>query len=168
VAGAAVGQSAPTTLAPTVEYDLYLSYPSAQEQLARGLAEELRRRGVTVFLDKWALQPGDRWQDVLRNAQHRSRMFAVLLDGKSGPIQAQEIDALVQLAERRQARFVPVALSGFESYPESVRQFHGIVAPRIPANHTLPTAVTEALGFLAPEVDVVALAEVLLPLALQR
>ncbi len=168
VAGAAVGQSAPTTLAPTVEYDLYLSYPSAQEQLARGLAEELRRRGVTVFFDKWALQPGDRWQDVLRNAQHRSRMFAVLLDGKSGPIQAQEIDALVQLAERRQARFVPVALSGFEGYPESVRQFHGIVAPRIPANHTLPTAVTEALGFPAPEVDVVALAEVLLPLALQR
>ena len=165
VEGAAVGGSAPTTLSPTVEYDLYLSYPKAHEQLARELAAELRQRGVNVFFDQWALRPGDLWADVLRNALQRSRMFVVLLDKGFGPVQVTEIGVMLNRAESGQARFVPIALSDFEDLPESVRQFHGIVAPRIPVR---TTPRTDLVTKIRMGVNVSALAEILVPLALQR
>lgn len=157
VVGAAVGESAATTLAPTVDYDLYISYPESSQETARDLATALRQRGVDPFFDQWALQPGDVWADVLRDAQRRSRIFVVLLDKTVGPTQRREIEAMVARAVSGQARLVPVALRTLNDLPESVRQFHGILAPRLRSN---------VVGMI--EVDIEALAETLLPLALRR
>lgn len=162
VAGAAVGESTTTTLAPTAEYDLYISYPETMQETARNLAAALRERGVNLFFDQWALVPGDVRADVLRGAQRRSRMFVVLIDKGVGVSQGKEIDAMVARAERGQARLVPVALRKFSDVPERVRQFHGILAPR----SALPNAVVDGLGIV--DIDVNALAEQLLPLALRR
>lgn len=157
VAGAAVGESAATTLAAAVDYDLYISYPESSQETARDLAAALRQRGVNLFFDQWALQPGDVWADVLGDAQRRSRMFVVLLDKGVGLTQKREIEAMVARALSGQARLVPVALRTINDLPESVRPFHGIVAPR------LHSKVVEMI-----EVDIEALAETLLPLALRR
>ena len=81
-----------------------------------------------------------------------------------GPGQEKEIAAMVARAERGEARLVPVALRGFKDLPENVRPFHGIVAPR----SLLPDAVLKGLGLGVLNVDVDALAEQLLPLALRR
>lgn len=131
------------------------------QETARSLAAALRERGVNLFFDQWALVPGDVRADTLRSAQRRSRMFVVLIDKRVGISQGKEIEAMVARAERGQARLVPVALQRFSDLPESVRQFHGILAPQ-----SLPNAVAEGLGISG--VDVNALAEQLLPLALRR
>lgn len=163
VAGAAVGGSATTTLAPTAEYDLYISYPETMKGTARSLAAALRERGVNLFFDQWALVPGDVRADVLRGAQRRSRMFVVLIDQHVGPGQTKEIEAMVARAERGEARLVPVVLRGFSDLPENVRQFHAIVAPRSGPSD----AVIRGLGSVVLNIDVDALAEQLLPLALR-
>lgn len=176
VDGAAVGQSATTTPAPTIDYDIYISYPATQQQIARDLAEALRRRGVNVFFDQWVLQPGDLWATVLDEAQLRSRTFVVLL-GRGLPIrsldelrsdsQEKEIEMLLARANSRQARLIPVVLPGFGALPGNVSQFQEIIAPRLP-DDPRRVLISAFSSKPAPEVDIDALAEMLLPVALRR
>jgi hypothetical protein len=164
VEGAAVGGSAPPTLSPRVEYDIYLSYPTAHELLARELAEALHLRGVNVFFDQWALLPGDQREYVLAKALRRSRMFVVMFDRGYAFDLDEDIATMLELAEKGRARFVPIGLSSVYDLPRKVRQFQGIVPPRLTAvGPVMRGSIMEDLM-----IDIPALAEMLVPLALQR
>jgi len=53
-------------------YDVYLSYAHADSNWTLALAENLKRLGLTVFVDEWEVQFGDHWpsrlEDGLKNA----------------------------------------------------------------------------------------------------
>ncbi|NEA99195.1 TIR domain-containing protein [Streptomyces sp. SID13726] len=53
-------------------YDVYVSYAHADRDWTMVLAENLKRLGLSVFIDEWELQLGDHWpsrlDDGLRNA----------------------------------------------------------------------------------------------------
>lgn len=154
---AAIGKSVTAPMELTVEYDFYISYSTAGQNVARDLADALRKRGANVFFDQWVLRPGDLRTSILSNAQQQSRVFVVLVDKTIGAAQEEELSFPVLRAERGEARFVPIALSGLDDLPSNIRQFQPIIAPR-----------TLAGIFLLHGVDVEALAETLLPLALRR
>lgn len=158
---AAVGKSVTSIVESTAEYDFYVSYPSTYEHVARDLAAALRKRGTNVFFDRWVFRPGDLRTNVLDNAQEQSRVFVVLVDKSIGTAQTDELSGLVRRAERGEARFVPIALSDFDDLPSYIRQFQAIKAPL-----TSPNAFTAIIGLRS--VDVEALAEMLIPLALRR
>ena len=43
----------------TFEYDVFLSYSSKDKETVHALAERLREDGLRVWLDAWAIKPGD-------------------------------------------------------------------------------------------------------------
>jgi hypothetical protein len=59
------------------QYDVFLSHNStdkpAVEALARRLSDEA---GLSPFLDKWHLVPGEPWQEALEEALDKSRTCA--------------------------------------------------------------------------------------------
>jgi tetratricopeptide (TPR) repeat protein/TolB-like protein len=100
------------------DYDAFLSYSRADwtavELIARRLVKE---RGLRVFVDKWSLVPGARWQDELEQALDRSSACVVFI-GPGGPSPWSHVEmraALELRVNRRMLRVVPVLLPGADA-----------------------------------------------------
>jgi hypothetical protein len=98
-------------------HDVFLSYNSndkdAVERLAIRLEDEV---GLSVFLDKWNLIPGDPWQEDLEEALGHSQTIAVFL-GASGISPWHNEEMRVALSTRvkdHTRRVIPVLLPGTE------------------------------------------------------
>ena len=100
-------------------YDVFLSHNSADKPLVERLARKLRDVGLSPFLDKWHLIPGEAWQEALEEALDQSQTCAVFL-GPEG-IRAWHNEelraALEERAANRDFRVIPVLLPG-ASMPE--------------------------------------------------
>lgn len=97
------------------EYDVFLSYSSADKPAVEAIALRLRdEAGLRPFLDTWHLVPGDPWMTALEQAIECSAAVAVFLGPKGmGPWHEQESQlALVTGAQRRGKRVIPVLLPG--------------------------------------------------------
>ena len=53
---------------PTPRYDVFLSHNSKDKPAVRTLGTALKKRGLSVCLDEWELQPGLPWQNALEDA----------------------------------------------------------------------------------------------------
>lgn len=151
VDGAAVGASSPTKLSSSADYDVYISYPREHTDLARALADALKRRSVRVFLDSLALQPGDQWRDVLQNAQSRSRTFVAIFGEeppRPGSPREEEISNALARAHARSARLIPVVLADWVHVPPEVRAFQGVT----PAIHADGVNADELADELLPAI----------------
>jgi formylglycine-generating enzyme required for sulfatase activity len=89
----------------SVQYDVFLSYSSADRSEVRRLAAELEARGCHCFLDEWYLTPGRDWVAALETALSRSRSMAIFLGaGELGRWQQREkawgLDRMAFLQER--------------------------------------------------------------------
>ena len=60
-------------------YDAFLSYSSLDRPAVLRVAEELRLRGCSCFLDQWYLQPGQNWVEALEKALAGSRSAAFFI-----------------------------------------------------------------------------------------
>src|SRR5690242_19468194 len=58
---------------------VFLSYASADRQLAERLDLALRAQGQTVFFDRRSLAPGEEYNAHIRNAVRESELFVFLL-----------------------------------------------------------------------------------------
>jgi len=82
---------------------VFLSHASEQADVARGIEIALRGEGHSVFLDRSALQPGETYNDQIRDAIAQSDLFVFLISPEalgSGRYTLTE----VQLAEERWPR----------------------------------------------------------------
>ena len=94
-------------------YDVFLSHASDDKPTVEALARRLREDGVTPFLDKWHLVPGEPWQEALEDALESSRTCAVFVGAKLGPWQNEEMrDALDERTRNADFRVIPVLLPG--------------------------------------------------------
>lgn len=96
--------------------DLFLSYHWRDRDVVEPLARALRENGLNVFLDRWYLVPGQRWQAALEKVLLSCRAAAVLI-GPHGLGSWQQREK--ELALDRQAReesfsVIPVLLPGAE------------------------------------------------------
>ncbi|MFB3764992.1 MAG: toll/interleukin-1 receptor domain-containing protein [Methanotrichaceae archaeon] len=46
-------------MSKTFEYDVFLSYSTKDKKIIHALAECLMKDGLRVWLDAWAIQPGE-------------------------------------------------------------------------------------------------------------
>lgn len=100
----------------TKVYDLFVSYHWRDRAAAEGLAQALNEHGLKVFLDRWYLVPGQRWQSALEKVLLSCRAVTVLL-GPHGLGNWQQREK--ELALDRQAReadfpVIPALLPGAE------------------------------------------------------
>jgi len=76
---------------------VFLAYSHTNKDWARSLAEALRKRGVTVWFDEWALLPGDRITDQIEHALRESEYILMLVgeDNAKSPWIAFELGAAI-------------------------------------------------------------------------
>jgi tetratricopeptide (TPR) repeat protein len=99
--------------------DVFLSHNSKDKPVVRQLGEELKKRGMTVWLDEWDLVPGRPWQEALEEIVQTTRAAAVLVgsDGM-GPWQDREMRGCLSEFVGRGLPVIPVLLPGAPSKPD--------------------------------------------------
>lgn len=82
---------------------LFLSYARPDSSSAQRLADQLSNQGLSVWLDRDKLLPGQRWRDEIQNAIRNTDYVLVLLSTKSvsrrGFVQSEIASALDVLKE---------------------------------------------------------------------
>jgi energy-coupling factor transporter ATP-binding protein EcfA2 len=98
--------------------DVFVSYNASDRPEAQALAEELKRRGMRVWLDIWELVPGHPWQEALEHAILRST-GAIICIGRSGvgPWEEREMRACLASFVRNGGPVIPVLLPGAPEQP---------------------------------------------------
>jgi WD40 repeat protein len=96
------------------DYDLFLSFNSADRQLVNGIAEGLRDAGLLPWVDARALLVGQEWQTELAGIIRRINTVAVFIGPHGlGRWQKLEVEATVDEATRRRnLKVLPVLLPG--------------------------------------------------------
>ena len=97
-----------------ITYHVFLSHSSADKPQVEEIARQLKQKGITPFLDKWHLIPGQPWQEALEQALNGSQTCAVFLGARGlGPWENEEMrSALEDRVERKEFRVIPVLLPG--------------------------------------------------------
>ena len=62
---------------------VFLSYENTDKEFASALSSELERRGLSVWLDKRNLLPGDNWSLEIGKALAKSQAMVVLISPES-------------------------------------------------------------------------------------
>lgn len=93
-------------------FDVFLCHNSSDKPAVRELADQLRERGLSVWLDEEQLRPGMPWQVALEKQIGTIKAAAVCI-GESGvgPWQQLEMRAFLSELLRRNAPVIPVILS---------------------------------------------------------
>lgn len=113
----------PGQVSAMFEYDVFLSYNSADKVAVEIIASRLREEaGFDLFLDRWNLIPGTPWQEGIEEALAQSKTVAVFV-GPSGvsPWHNEEMRAALDQAVRTRdtGRVIPVLLPGAREEPVS-------------------------------------------------
>lgn len=92
---------------------VFISYSHADQGLAVGLADELRRAHFEPWLDQEALEPGDNWAKVLGRALESSEaiVFLVSKDFLRSPNSLKEWDFAIS-SPKHAGRVLPVLTPG--------------------------------------------------------
>jgi hypothetical protein len=128
----------------------FISYSSADRQIALRVAEVLRMRGLSVWIDQGALGPGDSLASSIAEALHSVDFFVVLLTPNSFNSKwvTFELNTIVPRFVNGNARIVPLLFEG-GAVPESLSAF---VYGDCRAHDGLVTAINRALKGSAYEV----------------
>lgn len=96
-------------------FDVFLSHSSRDKTEVTLLAQRLQAEGLSVFLDKWHLVPGESWQKAISDALDRSRCTAVFFGSSgTGAWHNEELQVALSRAARMHDdyRVIPVLLPG--------------------------------------------------------
>jgi hypothetical protein len=98
-------------------YDLFLSYNSADHGVVEGIAQRLRDAGLEPFVDRWYLTPGAPWRTKLEEILTASKAVAICVgQGQMGSWQQRELDAALDLQSKNpDFPVLPVLLPGSEA-----------------------------------------------------
>jgi nucleotide-binding universal stress UspA family protein len=110
--------SAPTS-GPPATYDVFFSYAHTDRKIVLQMADQLRARGIRVWVDVRELRPGLPWQDALEAQIKSARAAAVFVGAKGiGPWQDAEQAALLRQFARRKCPVIPVILPKCRQVPD--------------------------------------------------
>ena len=104
-------------------YHAFLSHNGAEKSLVEELAYELEKRGLSCWLDKWNLVPGDPWQPAIEEALGQCDTCVVFFGPHGlGPWHNEEMRLAIQRrvnAREGRLRVLPVILPGGQRAKES-------------------------------------------------
>src|SRR3989442_1613000 len=100
------------------KFDVFLCYNSKDEVEVRGIAIQLRDKGIKPWFDKWELRPGTSWQDALQKQIGQINTVAVFVGkGGVGPWQDQELNAYIRKFVNKGSQVIPVLLGDASQMP---------------------------------------------------
>jgi TIR domain len=99
-------------------FDVFLCHNSEDKPVVKEIAQRLKQRGISPWLDEWELPPGRPWQSLLETQIGAIRSAAVFVGRNGiGPWQQQEIDACLREFVRRGCPVIPVLLRDAPAEP---------------------------------------------------
>jgi WD40 repeat protein len=112
-------------MSETFEYDVFLSYSSKDKVVVHSLAERLKRDGLRVWLDSWAIQPGDLIPLKIQHGLENSRtllmcMSPAYFDSDWGTLEHHTL--LFRDPTNSQRRFIPLIIADCV-LPDIIGQF---------------------------------------------
>ncbi len=107
------------------EYDVFLSYSSKDREIVHSLAERLKQDGLRVWLDAWAIQPGDSIPLKIQRSLEQSRtllmcMSPAYFDSEWGKL--EHLTLLFRDPTNARRRFIPLLIEDC-SPPDIIAQF---------------------------------------------
>lgn len=100
------------------EFGVFLCHNSADKPSVRQIAQQLKGRGLRVWLDEWELRPGLDWQTTLEQVIENIKAAAVLVGNSGvGPWQNRELKAFINEFVRRGCPVIPVILPDCQDVP---------------------------------------------------
>lgn len=99
---------------PVASADVFISYNRRDTGATDTLANALRERGLSIFLDRWSLAPGSTWPEELQKALAVARAVIVVI-GPNGLSAGQRLERDLALARELRGeavRIVPVLIPG--------------------------------------------------------
>ena len=95
-------------------FDTFFSYNSTDRKAVEEIALELKKQGVSVFLDRWYLTPGQNWHTELTQTITSSQSCVVFIGYQGmGPWQHREVGlAFEQQDQHPDYPLIPVLLPG--------------------------------------------------------
>ena len=107
--------------------NVFISYVRENAALVDRLADELRAHGVTVWLDRDKIMPGQRWQDAIRQAIREGDYFIACFSAeymaRRKSYMNTEIGLAIEILQEMPADriwFIPVLLSECEIPDRSI------------------------------------------------
>src|SRR6516165_11684308 len=101
----------------------FLSHNGADKPCVEMLALELEKRGISCWLDKWNLVPGDPWQPAIEEALSQCDTCVVFFGPHGlGTWHNEEMQLAIQHrvnSRERKLRVLPVILPGAQRAKES-------------------------------------------------
>jgi len=94
-------------------FDVFLSYSARDRAVVRLLAERLRKDGVRVWFDEWALKPGDSIPSKIEEGLERSRLLLLCMSANAfGSDWAQLESGTFRFRDplNKERRFLPLRL----------------------------------------------------------
>ena len=116
-------------MADEITYDVFLSHNSQDKPQVEALARRLSERGLTPFLDKWCLVPGDPWQEAIEKALQASASCAVFIGpGDIRPWHKEEMRAAL---DRLPPHFPRCPCAAARRHPTRRLNYIPLAAPRM-------------------------------------
>jgi len=129
---------------------VFLSYENSDNEFASALSRELEKRGLSVWLDKRNLLPGDNWSLEIGKAMAKSQAMIVLISPESmrSDKVRQEIEyALGHSSFKRRVFPVEVRPTETDDVPWILRKFNILRGTQSPAK--ISSAIWNALEQVA-------------------
>jgi CheY-like chemotaxis protein len=101
-----------------MKFDVFLCHNSEDKSVVKDIGNELKRRGLSPWLDEWELRPGLSWQELVEEQIEDIKSAAVFV-GQSGlgPWQEMEVRGLLSEFVKRKCPVIPVILSDAPKKP---------------------------------------------------
>jgi adenylate cyclase len=130
--------------------DLFISYSSADAGQAFALADRLRRRGFSLWIDKEGIGGATSWSKEIAEAIVGCKVLVVLLSAES--VKSEHVCREVLIAAEKQKAIIPVDLERVELPSSLLYPLAGI--QRVPhANEELLWKTLERFGIKSAPVD---------------
>ncbi|WP_293256071.1 MULTISPECIES: GUN4 domain-containing protein [unclassified Microcoleus] len=101
------------------QFDVFLAHNSKDKPLVRGIADQLRRRGVKPWLDEEQIPPGRSFMEVIQQAVPNVNSAAIFIGvAELGNWQAMELRLLIRRCVEADISVIPVLLPGVDKIPE--------------------------------------------------
>ena len=104
---------------------LFVSYARADSEIVHRIISELRRLGVSTWMDVNELRPGDRWDRTIQNALQEAVGMLIFISGAS--IQSLYVqEELKAVARGTNFLIIPVILEHVPSLPDAIKMYQWI------------------------------------------
>ncbi|NJM73206.1 MAG: toll/interleukin-1 receptor domain-containing protein [Scytonema sp. RU_4_4] len=103
------------------EFDVFLAHNSADKPEVRAIANQLKERGIKIWLDEEQIPPGRSFQDEIQKAIPLVKSAVIFIGLKGlGKWQTMEVRSLTTRCVEKDIPLIPVLLPGVTQLPEKL------------------------------------------------